>query len=101
MLVDGEVKGAGVYKLAFRFCSISTISVSGLGFRVRCRLFLTAKSRSMNYVDAPLSIIAEPVVFLLRRTGTIIGSLHPKSAELIPVDSKPLHASSVSGNSLS
>ena len=54
----------------------------------------------MNCVDAPMSIIAEPVVFLFRRTRTIIGSLHSKSAELIPVDPKPLHARSVSGNSL-
>ena len=78
----------------------TTIRVSGLGFRVRCRLFLTAKSSSMNCVDAPLSIIAEPVVFLFRRTGRIIGSLHPKLAKLIPVDPKPLYAGSVSGNAL-
>ena len=78
----------------------TTIRVSGSGFRVTGRLFLTAKSRSMNCVDAPLSIIAEPVVFLFSRTETIISSLHPKSPELIPVDSKPLYARSVSGKSL-
>ena len=76
------------------------ISVSGLGLRVRGRLLLTAKSRSINCVDGPLLITAKPVVFLCRRTGTIIGSLHPKSAELIPVYQKPLHAPLVSGNLL-
>ena len=32
----------------------TTIRVSGLGFKVRGRLFLTAKSRSMNCIEAPL-----------------------------------------------
>lgn len=64
--------------------------VSGFVFRVRGKLFLTAKSRSMNCVEAPLSIMAEPVVFLFKRTGTIMGSLHPRSAELLPVDPNPL-----------
>ena len=74
--------------------------VSGFGFKVRGRLCFTAKSRSMNCVDAPLSIIAEPVVSLFRRTGTIIGSLHPRSTELNPLDLKPWYPRLVVGNSL-
>ena len=76
----------------------TTMRVSGFGFKVRGRLFFTAKSRSMNCVDAPLSIIAEPVVSLLKRTGMIIGSLQPRSAELMPVDPNPLDPRSVLGN---
>ena len=72
--------------------------VPGLGFKGSGRLFLSTQSRSMNCVDAPLSIIADPVVSLFSRTGIIIGSLHPRSAELIPVDSNPLVPHSVSGN---
>ena len=99
MLVDGEVEGTGVCKLAFRFSSIN--NNEGFWFRLQGeeQVVLVGKSRSMNCVDAPLSIIAEPVVSLFRRTGTIIGSLHPRSAELIPMDPKPLDARSVSGNS--
>ena len=63
--------------------------VSGVGFRLRGMLFLTAKSRSMNCVEAPLSIVAEPEVSLFKQTGTIIDSLHPRSAELMPVDPNP------------
>ena len=73
--------------------------VSGFGFKVRGRLFFTAKSKSMNCVDAPLSIIAEPVVSLFRQVGTIIGSLHPRSAELMPVDPNPLDPHPVLGSS--
>ena len=65
---------------------------------MRGRLFVSTKSRSMNCVDAPLSIIAYLVVSLFSRTGIIIGSLHPRWAELIPVDPNPLVPCSVSGN---
>ena len=54
----------------------------------------------MNCVDAPLSIMAEPVVSLFRRIGTTIGSLHSRSAEVIPVDPNPLDPHSVLGSSL-
>ena len=34
--------------------------------------------------------LPDPVVSLFKLTGTIIGSLHPKSANLMPVDPNPL-----------
>ena len=34
---------------------------------------------------------------LFKRTGTIIGSLHPRSAELMPVDPNPLYSRPVRG----
>ena len=77
----------------------TTMRVSDVAFKVRGRLFLTAKSRSMNCVEAPLSIMAKPVVSLFKRTGTIIGSLYPRSAELMPVDSNPLDPRPVLGSS--
>ena len=58
-----------------------------------------AQSRSINRVEAPLSIMADPLGFLFKRTGTTIGSLHLKSAELISVDPNPLDPRSVLGSS--
>ena len=72
--------------------------VSGIAFKVRGRLFLTAKSRSMNYVEAPLLIMNEPVVSLFKRTRTTMGSLHPRSEELMPVDPNPLDPRPVFGS---
>ena len=73
--------------------------VSGVACKVRGRLFLTAKSRTVNCVEAPLLIMVEPVVSLFKRTGTIIGSLHPMFAELISVDPNPLDSRPVLGSS--
>ena len=85
--------------MVFSFPPIDKMRLSGIAFKVRGRLFFPAKSGSMNCVEAPLSIMAEPIVPLFKRTGTIIGSLHPRSAKLIPVDPNPLDPRPVFGSS--
>ena len=99
MLVDGKIKGTGVCKLIFRFSSVNDNEGFWFWFQGKRQIGFTAKSKSMNSVDALLSIIVEPVVSLFRRAGTIIRSLYPRSAELIPVDPKPWYPRLVVGNS--
>ena len=99
MLVDCQIEGACVGQRGF-----SLSAVSGFDFRSRGRLCLTAKSRSRNWVEAPLSIIAELVVSPIV-TGMTIGSSQPRStAELtdlleIPVLPNPLDPRMVVGSS--
>ena len=102
-------------KLFSDSCPLTTIKVSGLDFRSSIRFKVWAKSRSINWVLAPQSIIAEALIgFWLGTdrpsiwTGMTIGSSEPKSLDStvifptfgltdIPVLPNPLIPRSVSG----
>ena len=86
----------------------NTINDSGTDFGSSCRPNRCANSGSMNWVEAPLSIIAEAgfqgisLLFSLTATGITIGSPHPRSAELAdkPVEPNPWFPRAVLGRVL-